>query len=91
MNLRFPLSTILALQPRHEALAAVAALYSVVEAEEAGIFAAGEEIIRTPGLVAVADNKHICMTKEEVQEGVVVTGGSVGKIMISHNGTATRL
>ena len=90
MNLLFPLSTILALQPRPEALAAVAALYSVVEDEEAGIFAAGEEIIRTREWVVVADNKHICMIKEEAQEGVAVTGGSGGKIMISLNGTATR-
>ena len=91
MNLRFPLSIILALQPRHEALAVVVALYSVAEDEEAGIFAAGEEIIRTPEWVVVADNKHTFTIKEEGQEEVVVTEGLAGKIMISHNGTAIRL
>lgn len=69
----------------------VVALYSVVEDEEAVIFAAGEETIRTPEWVVVADNKHIFTTKEVGQGGVVVTGGLGGKIMISHNGIAIRL
>ena len=69
----------------------VVALYSVAEDEEAGIFAAGEEIIRTREWVVVADNKHTFTIKEEGQEAVVVTGGLAGKIMISPNGTAIHL